>query len=231
MEKPIFSIVMLVCHKDKKILYTALNCLGSLRKHTNFNKTELIIVDNGSSERYSWDEEADAYIRFKENRGIAPAWNAGLRIARADHIAVINDDIIVCENWLEKLKDAVSKPQGGVSNIYVQHLPQGQGVVENYKWFSGSCFMLPRTTINRVGYFDEQYEKANFEDHDYWTRIMREGLKLYVDYSATIMHKEGQTVHNKEISGYFNRNRERFIKKWSFNSQDVFCGPQPFPYR
>jgi len=227
MEKPLFSIVMLVCHNEPKIVDTAKNCLASIRNYSN--NYELIVIDNASTEDTSWID-ADTIVRFNINRGIAPAWNAGIRMARADYIAIINDDIIVCPEWLDKMKNALSMPNAGVSNLYVEHLPQGVGIVENYKWFSGACFMLPIRTVNRVGYFDEQFTPANFEDHDYWTRIMKSGLKLYVDYSMTIQHKEGQTVHRKEISKYFIENKEKFIKKWGFNSQDVFCGQSSFPF-
>lgn len=227
MEQPLFSVVMLTCHRNKAISETAQNCYASIINSSE--NYELIVVDNASTIDTSW-LTPHVLVKNNVNRGIAPAWNMGIKLARAPYIAVVNDDIVVQKGWLERLKGACDMPNAGVANLYVEHLPQGAGLVENYKWFSGSCFMLKRTTISRIGYFDEQYEKANFEDHDYWTRVLRAGLKLYVDYGMSIQHKEGQTVHDKDISAHFLANKARFLKKWGFDSQKVFCGDAPFPF-
>lgn len=221
MEKPLYSIVMPIFHRNEKVSNTAKDCYASVIN--NSKDHEFIIVDNASTENVSYFK-GDVNVRFKENKGISIAWNTGLKLARADYIAVINDDIIVRDGWLDKLRAAVDMPQGGVSNVHVEHLPAGIGVVENYKWFSGSCFMLKRSTINRVGYFDERFFPCNWEDHDYWVRVLKSGLKLYVDYSMTVQHREGQTVHDKDLSEQFLTNKAKFIEKWGFNSQDVFCG-------
>jgi len=227
MEKPLYSVVMLTCHRNKEISQIAKDCYWSVKN--NSKDYQFIVVDNGSTEDISW-LEPDVLIRNKTNLGISTAWNQGLKLAVGEYIAVINDDILVHGDWLERLKNALKMPLAGVSNLYVEHLPQGQGLIENYKWFSGSCFMLKRSTIDRVGYFDTRYEKANFEDHDYWTRVMRAGLKLYVDYGMTVIHREGKTVHDKDISEHFIANKQRFFDKWGFHSQEVFCGDKSFPF-
>jgi GT2 family glycosyltransferase len=116
-------------------------------------------------------------------------------------------------------------------NPYVEHLPQGIGIVEDYKWFSGACFMLTQKTLDRVGLFDQDtYFPCNFEDHDYWTRLMRKGLKCYKNFGMSVRHKEGQTVHAKDLSEHFMEMKRRFVEKHGFDNQEVFCGPKPFPF-
>lgn len=139
------------------------------------------------------------------------------------------DDTLVHDGWLEGLQEAMDMPQAGLANIYVEHLPQGTGVVENYKWFSHACVMLTQNTIRRVGYYREDlYYPCNFEDHDYITRVMRAGLKCYVNYGVSIQHKEGQTLHAKDLSAHFTRLKEVFIKEHGFDNQKVFCGDVAF---
>lgn len=224
MVKPLYSIVVLVCHREPEIVETAKNCIASIKNLSH--DYELIVVDNGSTLDTSWIE-ADTIVRFDTNRGIAHAWNTGMRLARADNVVVCNDDIIVCEGWLEKMRKALDIPRSGASNLHIEHLPGGQGVVENYKWFSGACFMLPKTTIEKIGYFDEQFYPSNFEDVDYWTRLKGYGLTMVVDYSATIQHKEGQTIHkNKEMNEKFMSNKQRYLDKWGFDPIPVFYHDQ-----
>lgn len=239
--KPLYSVIVIIFHRTPELVAMAKDCVASIKNSSK--DYELIIVDNASTVRDPyWEQHADTYIRFSENRGISPAWNAGVKAARGQYIVVCNDDILVHTGWLEGLKEAMDQPQAGVANVYVEHLPQGAGIVEGYKWFSGSCFMITPQTIETVrkwdrrnlfttdGYFDERFFPCNFEDHDYWTRVMRAGLKLYTNYGISIQHKEGQTLHEKSLSATFLTNKERFLDKWGFDNQEVFCGDKTFPF-
>lgn len=225
---PTYSVVMPIYLRTPEQLETAKKCYDTVRA---FSKDfEYIIVDNGSTMDTSYFK-GDVNVRYSSNRGISGAWNTGLRLSRAPYIAVINDDIEVADGWLDKMRSAVDMPMGGVSNVYVQHLPQGVGIKENYKWFSGSCYMLKKSTVLRVGYFDERIWPCNWEDVDYWIRLLRSGLKMYVDYSMTIKHKEGETVHAKDLSSHFMKNKEYVVAKHGFDPTQVFYGNEPFPMR
>jgi GT2 family glycosyltransferase len=227
--KPKYSVVLLIFHRTKELVDMARDCVASINNSSK--DFELIIVDNGSTERYEWEKHCDVYIRLDRNMGISHGWNTGLRIARANYITILGDDTIVHEGWLEELQKAMDMPQAGLANIYVEHLPQGVGIVENYKWFSHACVMLTKKTIARVGYYDQDtYFPCNFEDHDYISRVLRAGLKCYVNYGCSIQHKEGQTLHAKDLSQHFISLKQKFMDKWGFDNQAVFCGDQPFPF-
>lgn len=230
LKKPLYSVIVLIYHRTPELVEMAIDCIASVKN--NSQDYELIIVDNGSTERYDWNKLCDTYIRFDKNYGISRGWNAGLKNARGTYLTVIGDDVIVRKGWLEAMKQAMDMPLAGVVNPHVEHLPHGVGIKEHYKWFSGACFMMTQKTINRIGYFDEAtYFPCNWEDVDYWTRVLRAGLKLYVNFQITVQHKEGQTVHAKDLSEHFMDMKQRFITKHGFNAQDVFFGELPFPYR
>lgn len=228
--KPKYSVILLVFHRTPELVEMARNCLASVRNSSNLDETEIIVVDNGSTERYAWENECDTYIRLKENKGISAGWNRGLKVASGKYLVLLGDDTIVHKGWLEALQEAMDMPEAGLANVYVEHLPQGIGVVENYKWFSHACVMLTKRTINRVGYYDEDTFFANFEDVDYSTRVMKAGLKLYVNYGHSIQHLEGQTVHAKDISRRFLDMKALYIKKHGFDPTQVFYGNEPFPF-
>jgi len=223
---PTYSVIVLMYHRTKELVDMARDCIASVRNSIG-EDTELIIVDNGSTEVYDWQKECDTYIRLKTNMGCAEGWNTGLRAARGEYMAILGDDTIVHKGFLEGLKKAMHMPDCGVANIHVQNLPAGAGVVECYKWFSGACFMLTRNTINKVGYFSHDYWPVNFEDTDYWIRTYKAGLKLYRNYGVSIQHKEGQTTHSPDLSMHFDRLKIIFMRNHGFDPLPIFYGDAP----
>lgn len=223
-----YSVVVLMYHRTPELTTMAQECISSITSSSE--DYELIVIDNGSTENTDWVRAStDTFIRFDGNRGIAHAWNTGLRISRGEFIVVCNDDILVYPGWLSEMRKAASQFDAAAGAVHVEHLPPGKGLVPNYKWFPGSCFMLPKRTIKRIGYFDEQFWPCNWEDTDYWTRCLQAGLQLYVNYDApTIQHKEGQTLHVKDLSDHFLTNKQRYIDKHGKDCTSVFYGNQSF---
>ncbi len=201
----------------------ARDCAKTVRD--NSSDYEFIIVDNGSTLRHTWESECDTYVRLDDNWGISHGWNTGIKLARAENIVIIGDDIKASEGWLDAMKKGIDQPNAGMCNPHVEHLPGGAGIVENYRWPSGACFMLSKKTIDKVGLFaEEDYYPANHEDWDYWTRIYKEGLKIYTNYSSTVRHLEGQTIHSPDISEKSEQTRDVYLKKWGFDPTPIFCG-------
>ena len=64
----------------------------------------------------------------------------------------------------------------------------------------GCGFFLPRSTVERVGYLDEDYY-IYWEEGDYGFRTRRAGLKLACDPRAVIYHKVNQT--NVPLSNFY----------------------------
>jgi len=206
----------------------ALECVKSVKKYSK--NAEIIIVDNGSTVRYAWEKECDTYIRFNENKGISRGWNDGIKVARGKYITIIGDDTIVAEGWLESMLEGFKNPDCGMCNPHVEHLPDGVGLVESYKWPSGACFMVNRNTIDKVGYFDEDlYFPAQFEDTDYWWRMYKVGLKIYVNYAVTVQHREAATDGAPDISPFYKDNYDRFIKKHGIDPVPIFYGNERMP--
>jgi hypothetical protein len=50
------------------------------------------------------------------------------------------------------------------------------------------------------------------------------GMKMYRNYSLTVRHKEGQTVHAPDLSVHTSGLLERLNKKHGFQAVEVFCG-------
>lgn len=66
---------------------------------------EILVVDNGSTDNsVATAKRAGArLLEFAENRGFCRAVNEGIRAASGDWIAILNNDVKVSDDWLEKL--------------------------------------------------------------------------------------------------------------------------------
>ncbi|HEU4402566.1 MAG TPA: glycosyltransferase, partial [Candidatus Polarisedimenticolia bacterium] len=109
------SIVMLTFNR----LDVTREALASLRASTR-QPHELILVDNGSSDgTAAWlDGQARDGVRVVRNpvnRGVAAGWNQGLRLATGDCLMVLNNDVLLSGDWLERMTRAAHRvPRAGL---------------------------------------------------------------------------------------------------------------------
>jgi GT2 family glycosyltransferase len=68
------------------------------------NIHEIILIDNNKHKRFEYIESPKIKLLEQEqNIYVNPAWNLGVSMAESDNIIIINDDILIDENDLEKL--------------------------------------------------------------------------------------------------------------------------------
>jgi GT2 family glycosyltransferase len=85
-------------------------CIEALLDDTGTVETEILVVDNDSSdgsaaiaERLAGEHESVRVLRSDTNRGYAGAVNLALPEAGGEYVAVLNMDVVVSEGWLEPL--------------------------------------------------------------------------------------------------------------------------------
>lgn len=227
-KKYTYTVGILIFHRTPALLEIGKKCLESVLACIDRSTTELIIVDNGSTVTDPcWQSEADIYVRYEQNRGVSAGWNGILKLARGEYICILGDDTEVPSGYLEAMRECFNNDDCGVSNPYVEHLPIGMGIVKDYKWFSGACFMLSQDTVKKAGYFREDlYFPTNFEDTDYWCRVMKTGRRLYKNFSCKVKHLEGQTTQAQDLDEAKQGTRQAFLKEWGFDPVPYFCADQ-----
>jgi GT2 family glycosyltransferase len=82
-----------------------------------------------------------------------------------------------------------------------------------------SCFMITKETIDKIGWFDENFRVAYFEDSDYHARIALAGEKAISTISAIYWHYASKTVQENDylkpiVAEAFKGNKAYFIEKW-----------------
>jgi len=104
----------IVCTHSLDNYQNLMDAVDSLLNQTHTD-LEIIIVVDGNEELY--EKVANVYdaqekikvLATRENIGVSGARNTGIRAARGDFIAFMDDDAIAEERWVENLVDAYQK--------------------------------------------------------------------------------------------------------------------------
>tara|TARA_B100000427_G_scaffold328603_1_gene342134 strand:- start:459 stop:2198 length:1740 start_codon:yes stop_codon:yes gene_type:complete len=84
-----------------------------LRSISNIKSTEIIIIDNGSTDKSSeWIKNNYPKIKLlrnSKNLGVTSAWNQGLALSSGDFICIANNDLVFSKNCIEKLTATLQK--------------------------------------------------------------------------------------------------------------------------
>lgn len=179
-----------------------------------FKDFEVIVVDDNSPNIIEYNPLIEKYknifkeLRFitkKENRGAPHSRNIGIKEAKYDLIALVDDD----DEWLplklEKQVEVFEKSNEKVGLVYTwtDVMNENREVVHNYrselegnlkKKILKECFipspsvMVRKKAIIEAGLFDESFPSC--QDWDMWTRIIMKGYEVkVVKKMVTIYHK------------------------------------------
>ncbi len=166
-----------------------------------FKDWELVIPDDGSTDNTSevikeWQKKLPQliYIKNKVNQGISKNYNSGLKVAKGEYVAMIDDDDPWCDpKKLEKqIKFLDENPDyvgcgGGMIIVNLEHKelyryikPETDEQIRNKILFSNpmanSTAIFRKSIGEKVGWYDESTRYSG--DRDFWLKIGTVG-KLY----------------------------------------------------
>lgn len=193
---------------------------------------QVIVVDNGSCDDTPQviEEFAVESIVFPENRGFAVAVNEGIRQAKGDWLLIVNNDVVLEPEWLQRLLDTAEQEHAPFAAGKLLR-PDGPGVVDGswdlvsraacawrcgYGRPDGEVWSTPRriffapmtaalfhrSVFERVGLLDERFE-SYYEDVDFGVRCMLAGIEGVYDPRAVALHKSKTTFGKNDYRVMF----------------------------
>ncbi|MCP5119851.1 MAG: glycosyltransferase family 2 protein [bacterium] len=185
--------------------------------------TEVLVVDNGSTDDTAAQAErlGARVIRMGLNAGFSRAVNRGIQSCSTEWIAVVNNDVELQCDWLERLLDAAVDPntwfvtgkiyRAGSTEMLDGTFDEvsragcawrcGEGRQDGAAWsrprrirlapFTAAVFR--RELFDKVGLLDEEFE-SYLEDVDFGLRCAIAGCEGRYEPSAVAWHRGSATL-------------------------------------
>jgi glycosyltransferase involved in cell wall biosynthesis len=171
-------------------------CLQALEQQTYGGDYEVVVVDDGSSDRtIEWLHSAQLpHVRLIEqaHKGPAAARNLGVEQAQGDTIIFIDSDLVVTEVFLQAHAEALAQGEKEVGSdrlfTYGRVINTAnfeEPTAEPYKLmdYSAAFFATGNVAIGRhwllaAGLFDAGFSLYGWEDLELGVRLKQLGLKL-----------------------------------------------------
>ncbi len=205
--------IIILTHNQLK--YTK-ECIESIRKYTDQQEYELIVVDNASNDgTVQWLQQQQDILMIEnaENMGFPKGCNQGIRKAKGENILLLNNDVVVTKNWLKNLLTCLYAEKntaavGPVTNSasYYSAIPISYTNIQEMQEFAsefnqsnsekweermkliGFCMLIKKTVLDEIGLLDERFTPGNYEDDDISLRIYQKSYKLFLCRDTFIHH-------------------------------------------
>lgn len=179
-----------------------IKCLKSVNQSSLVAR--VTIIDNGG--KLSPEPDFSVHTPGK-NMGVAASWNWLIQNI-SEPLLICNDDIEFGENDIRAFYDAYQTSEAGL--FYTDN-------VDFLNMFS--CFMVRPVTIEKIGYFDEAFYPAYFEDCDYFRRMVLAEIS-WQSVPTNIIHAASSTLKGYNSTQMikhhadFNKNQDYYKEKW-----------------
>jgi glycosyltransferase involved in cell wall biosynthesis len=184
--------------------------LDSLSSQRTAVPHEVIVVADGAADGTLGVAErfGARVVRHGDRRGLNAARNTGLREARGDLIAFVDDDVFVPPGWLDALANGAERhPEaeafgGPIRPRFEGHTPRACGredppitaldlgpadVEAEVVW--GANFAVRRSAVERVGEFDESFDRGHGDEEDWLMRLRAAGGRIVYLADAGLDHR------------------------------------------
>lgn len=237
-EKGFTSIIIPAYINSYPIFHMTGHCIGSIREHTDRSKTpfEIILVLNGTKDSIKFSNLAETrcekVIESEENLGYAKAVNKGIRCAKGEYIAVVNNDVMVFDNWLEDMQESLNigldlvmatpmygKPYARATEAKElrekSFEPAGKSLRDSFSDFRDfSCVLTRKNMFNEIGLFNEEFFMYG-EDLDLLRRMDKAEKKYASTKRVNTFHIIGGTSSGMEkIPEIMNESKAKLKEIW-----------------
>jgi O-antigen biosynthesis protein len=224
-------------------LQYTIGAIKSLEEKSTENVNEIIIIDNHPEKdtaRYFFThphKNVNVYCP-QTNLGVSISWDIGIKIAKNNLVAVINNDIeILTQDWDRVLMNQWTKhtdalilcpwPLGSPDEA----LNKDGDVLSG---LNGSFFVIDRHGLQLTenykrseDYIDHRYEIAYWEDADLLCQVRKINKASYVLPKVCIVHFSNKTAgpmlpSDKGMHNPYWRNLDKFNKKYGVYIWDYF---------
>ncbi len=213
--------IVIVNWNGRHLLEESMRALCRAVRHTG-KQHEILVVDNGSEDdSIAWLNRHYPEVRvlpLDRNYGFGEGNNRGVKAATHDIVVLLNNDMIVSEDFLQPLTEAFSDPtvfavaaqvffpegkrreETGNTRAWMKwgYLHLSHDPIEDCHysrrylpvlWAGGGASAYDRARFLALGGFSDIFSPCYFEDTDLSYRAWRRGWKVLVAAHSQVLHK------------------------------------------
>lgn len=156
-------------------------------------------------------------IFFTELRSLSKMWNIGIINSTSKNILILNDDLL----WVGNLIKDIETQLDLIDDIKLIN-------------YSFSNFIVNKTFMNEIGYFDEKLLGFGFEDSDICMRYYEKTGNVIGNIQTTSIKNLNSTIKHENIRNIWGKysmvNNEYFRKKYEYPLSRIYkCGQRLLP--
>lgn len=217
----IFSLLIVNYNTEHYIEKLLNSILDQSMAATNF---EIIISNNVQNDQLTtmltdnnfFEKLNIRVVALAQNIGFGRGTNAAAQQAQAEHLLIINPDILLTDNnYLIDMWDFIQRhPNYGVISSQVLNddgrdgsdydrfeFSETFGFDNEICWFEGSLMFIQKSVFKDIEGFDDDFFMYS-EDVDLCYRIKKRGLALIKNDSLSVYHKGGSSEPYKDYDFY-----------------------------
>jgi glycosyltransferase involved in cell wall biosynthesis len=244
MTDSMFDLSLVICTRNRAIqLAQTLKSVSTIRSQL---KWELVVVDNGSTDRtsgvvaeYAATCDHPVQMIVEQSRGVSCAKNAGWRSARAAIIVCIDDDCYPAQDYLDSIFECFSNDPklGFVGGRILLHDPTDRRITIQESLeplcvppgsfirpglIQGANAAYRRAALAEVGGFDPWFGGGapySGEEAELMARISAAGWYGAYDPKPVVYHHHGRKTANDEwrLMRSYDRGRGAYYAKCILN--------------
>jgi GT2 family glycosyltransferase len=205
-----------------RIEATVTLCMEALKEFT-VNPIEVICSDGSGVESKNIKAVCERlgliYTLSPIPQNYAAIYNHGLRMARGQYIAVVENDVFVHQQWDQKMLAEMKRTGASLSVPFISScdfIQQQSGFVFRRRTFEPTGISQNLMFFDREAYeigfpMDEQFNGA-FNDNDTYLRLKAAGKRMIVCDAGNVIHyRKSSAVYNAFTYG---SDEDKFRKKY-----------------
>ncbi len=204
-------------------------CVASMLRHTGDYSSEIIVIDNGSTDGTAeWLEEFQAghervrVIHCDHNIGDAAGKNIGIKQSLGDNIIIMDGSAEIVGNLLGPVRGRLAEESVGIFGPYglstddLQHFHEevDQGEADAMQAY---CMAFRRSAVNGVGLMRECFRFYRNLDIDYCFQFKDKGFRIVADSSLPLVrheHRQWTELDDNQRDELSRKNFGRFLRRW-----------------
>ena len=199
--------------------------------------SEIIIIDN-STKGYTHESDKIRVIVPKENLFVNPSWNLGVKEAKENIVALLNDDITIPEKFCKSVVSRMDENMGvvGFHRNFIINTPEIKPLPElNYLYLgkaAGRCgFFGVAMFFYKTSYFEIPEDIKIFwgDDWLYTQNKKRKRINYYI--KGQIIYHYGSLSSTDKVVNPYSKNDSKLYRKYTrkwwqqiFNIEPVYKG-------